>query len=268
MPQLWGSCEEFPLPLPKTPSLFCAFIPYSCDHLGAMLSLSFPDSAGISGSFPLHLLLQKAPGLRSALPPVFVGLSLPPRPLSPPPLTPYESPQESAVTCFYFLLAPVAQSHLTCLRYSSVAGGKRGQLLPGVSLAAWAAASSSSLGVAGAVAALSPLLSHHGWAAAGVTGLRKSGAPRKAAQLSLPPPPSPCPCKAREGLRDFSPLPPPFGSQEGHSKPEVEAGKLMVVVEGELMAIVGSKGFLRSPHWCLWGLSQNKAPVAPPACQG
>lgn len=132
-----------------------------------------------------------------------------------------------------------------------MARGKRGQLLPGVSLAAWAASSSSSLGVAGAVAALSPLLSHHGWAAAGVTGLRKSGAPRKAAQLSLPPPPSPCPCKAREGLRDFSPLPPPFGRQEGQSKAEMEAGKLLVVVDGELMAILGSKGFLRSLCCCL-----------------
>lgn len=231
-----------------------------------MLSLSFPDSAGISGSFPLHLLLQKAPGLRSALPPVFVGLSLPPRPLSP--FTPYKSPPESAVTCFYFLLAPVARSHLTCLRYSSVAGGKRGQLLPGVSLAAWAASSSSSLGVVGAVAALSPLLSHHGWAAAGVTGLRKSGAPREAAQLSLPPPPSPCPCKAREGLRDFSPLPPPFGRQEGQSKTEMKAGKLLMVVDGEIMAIVGSKGFLRCPHGCLLGLSQNKTPVGPPVGQG
>lgn len=77
----------------------------------------------------------------------------------------------------------------------------------------------------------------------------------------------PCPCKAREGLPDFSPLPPPFGRQEGQSKPEMEAGKLLVV-DGELMAVVGSKGFLRSPHGCLLGLSQDKAPVAPPARQG
>lgn len=72
------------LPLPQTPSLFCAFIRYSCDHLGAMPPLSFPDSAGISGSSPLHLPLQKAPGLCAALPPVFVRLSLPPRSLFPP----------------------------------------------------------------------------------------------------------------------------------------------------------------------------------------
>lgn len=109
MPQLWGSCEEFPLLLPKTPSLFCAFIPYSCDHLGAMLSLSFPDSAGISGSFPLHLLLQKAPGLRSALPPVFVGLSLPPRPLSP--LHPLQ--KSSRVSCHLFLFSPGSCSTVT-----------------------------------------------------------------------------------------------------------------------------------------------------------
>lgn len=108
-PQLWGSCKEFPLPLPKTPSLFCAFIPYSCDHLGAMLSLSFPDSAGISGSFPLHLLLQKAPGLRSALPPVFVGLSLPPRP--PSPLHPLQ--KSSRVSCHLFLFSPGSCSTVT-----------------------------------------------------------------------------------------------------------------------------------------------------------
>lgn len=79
-----GSAWGLLLPLPQTPSLFCAFIPYSCDHLGAMPPLSFPDSAGISGSSPLHLPLQKAPGLRAALPPVFVRLSLPPRSLFPP----------------------------------------------------------------------------------------------------------------------------------------------------------------------------------------
>lgn len=95
----WG----LPLPLPETPSLFCAFIPYSCDHLGVMLSLSFPDSAGISGSSPLHLPLQKAPGLRSALPPVFVGLSLPPRPPPPPPAKVLKS-QLSLVFIFSWLL--------------------------------------------------------------------------------------------------------------------------------------------------------------------
>lgn len=42
-----------------------------------MLSLSFPDSAGISGLSPLHLPLQKAPGLCTALPPLFVHLPLP-----------------------------------------------------------------------------------------------------------------------------------------------------------------------------------------------
>lgn len=199
-PSSGGPEHWLPLPLPETPSLFCAFIPYSCDHLGAMLSLSFPDSAGISGSFPLHLPLQKAPGLCSALPPVFVVLSLPPHPLSPLSPPAHKSPQESAVTCFYFLLAPVARSHLTCRRYSSVAGGKRGQLLPDVSLAAWASSSSSSsLGVVEAVAALSPLLSHHGWAAAGVTGFSKSGAPREAAQLSLPPPLLPLPLQGSGG---------------------------------------------------------------------
>lgn len=99
----WG----LPLPLPETPSLFCAFIPYSCDHLGVMLSLSFPDSAGISGSSPLHLPLQKAPGLRSALPPVFVGLSLPPRPPPPPPQ------KSSRVSCHLFLFSPGSCSTVT-----------------------------------------------------------------------------------------------------------------------------------------------------------
>lgn len=66
----------------------------------------------------------------------------------------------------------------------------------------------------------------------------------------------------------FPPFPPPFGRQEGQSKPEIEAGKLLMVVDGELMAIVESKGFLRSLHCCLLGLNQSTAPVAPPACQG
>lgn len=129
-----GPAQGLPLPLPKTSSLFCAFIPYSCDHLRAMLSLSFPDSAGISGSFPSPS--AAAEGSWAALcPSPSICRSLPPSSPSLPP-TPCKSPLESAVTWFYFLLAPVARSHLTCLRYSSVAGGKRGQLLPGVSLAA------------------------------------------------------------------------------------------------------------------------------------
>lgn len=108
-PSLWGPVQGLPLPLPETSSLFCAFIRYSCDHLGAMLSLSFPDSAGISGSFPLHLLLQKAPGLCYALPPVFVGLSLPPRPLSP--LHPLQ--KSSRVSCHLFLFSPGSCSTVT-----------------------------------------------------------------------------------------------------------------------------------------------------------
>lgn len=71
-----------------------------------MLSLSFPDSAGISGSFPLHLPLQKAPGLRSALPPVFVGLSLHLRPLSP-------LQKSSRVSCHLFLFSPGSHSTVT-----------------------------------------------------------------------------------------------------------------------------------------------------------
>lgn len=108
-PSLWGPVQRLPLPLPKILSLFCAFIPYSCDHLGAMLSLSFPDSAGISGSFPLHLLLQKAPGLCYALPPVLVGLSIPPRPLSP--LHPLQ--KSSRVSCHLFLFSPGSCSTVT-----------------------------------------------------------------------------------------------------------------------------------------------------------
>lgn len=139
-----------------------------------------------------------------------------------------------------------------------MAGGKRGQLLPGVSLAAWAASSSSSPGVAGAVAALSPLLSHHGWAAAGVTGLRKSGAPRKAARLSVPPPPSP----ARLGrvCVTFPPFPlPSAGRKEGQSKPEMEAGKLLMVVGWGTHGSRGEQGLSEIPALLPFGAQPEQS---------
>lgn len=103
--------------------------------------------------------------------------------------------KSSRVSCHLFLFShgSGARSHLTRCCCSSVAWGKHGQLLPGVSFTVLASSSSSSLGVVGAVTALSPLLSHRSSTAAGVTGLRKAGAPREAAQWSWLPPPFPLP---------------------------------------------------------------------------
>lgn len=83
-------------------SLFCPLVLYSCDHLVIMFSLPFPDSAGINSNFPLHLLLQKAPGLQTAPPPIFLSFFLSVSFL--PPFSP-SPPNSSGVSCHLVLFS-------------------------------------------------------------------------------------------------------------------------------------------------------------------
>lgn len=121
--------------LPKTSPLFCASFPI---HVIASVRCRLSPSLTLQESAVAPLSICRCRRLLGCALPFPPYLYTSPSLFAPSSSTPCKSPPESAVTWFYFLRAPIAQSHLTCRCYSSTAWGKRGQLLPGVSLAAQA----------------------------------------------------------------------------------------------------------------------------------
>lgn len=190
-------------PSPQNLSFVLRFIPYSCDCLGAMPSLSFPDSAGISGRSPLHLPLQKAPGLRTALPPLFVHLPLPLRSLFLHPLQ-----KSSRVSCHLVLFSQGSHRTVTSDLPLLFLHGL-GKTWPTF---AWCQPRSPGLPPPpwGWWELLPCHLSSFLIAAAGVTGLCRA-APCESAQWGQPP----LPALARLSSDSLtSPLPPPHSGEE------------------------------------------------------